>query len=133
MTTDSAALDALLLLSRARAAANASLDKALSRVGLWLDDLAVLTLLDDRPLSRDDLGAALSLSASETVRRIRPMEKLSWVERTDAGIALTPTGRALLDEASGLAANRAEVWLAEASLSDSDIASLRELLSRLTE
>lgn len=131
LPADSPALTALLLISRARAAANAALDQALSRVGLWLDDLALLQALADGPLPRARLASALSASVSETVRRVKPMEKLSWVTRTDDGsIALTDVGRSLLDEALGLAANRSETWLAD-YLDQKEIETLNSLLGRL--
>lgn len=131
LPADSPALTALLLISRARASANAALDQALSRVGLWLDDLALLQALADGPLPRARLASALSASVSETVRRVKPMEKLSWVTRTDDGsIALTDVGRSLLDEALGLAANRSETWLAD-YLDQKEIETLNSLLGRL--
>jgi DNA-binding MarR family transcriptional regulator len=128
---DSPSLDALIALSRATASASLALDKTLSRVGLWLNDLSLLMFLIDGPLARDELASALKISQSEALRRVKPMEKLNWLEREAAiGIALTPVGTALVDEASGLAANRAEVWLGE-WLSEEDVLALVGLLGRV--
>jgi DNA-binding MarR family transcriptional regulator len=128
---DSPALDALISLSRATASANLALDKTLSRVGLWLKDLSLLMFLVDGPLTRAELAGSLKTSQSETVRRVKPMEKLNWIERdTDGRFALTAVGAALVDEAGGLAANRAEVWLGEL-LSDEDVLVLSSLLGKL--
>jgi hypothetical protein len=127
VTPSSPALDALILLTRASAGATLALDNALSRVGLWLNDLSLLQLLRDAGrdgLSRVDLAALLS-------RRIKPMEKLDWIARTESGnFRLSDNGRALELEASGLAANRSEHWLA-GLLNDSEISQLVTLLGKL--
>jgi hypothetical protein len=134
VTPSSPALDALILLTRANAGATLALDNALSRVGLWLNDLSLLQLLRDAGrdgLSRVDLAALLSQSQSETLRRIKPMEKLDWIARTESGnFRLSDNGRALELEASGLAANRSEHWLA-GLLNDSEISQLVTLLGKL--
>jgi DNA-binding MarR family transcriptional regulator len=130
----SPALDALLLLSRSNAAANASLDRALSRVGLWLNDLSLLTYVQDAGaagLSRAALAELLRQSQSETLRRVKPMEKLGWLERTaDGSFALTLDGKARVVEATGLAASKSESWLGD-FLSEDEIATLSKLLARL--
>jgi DNA-binding MarR family transcriptional regulator len=129
---ESTALDALVLLIRATASANAALDKTLSRVGLWLTDLSLLRFLANGPRDRAGLAADLELSQSEALRRLKPMEKLNWIERDAAGaFALTAVGRGLVDEASGLAANRAEIWLGE-RFDDAEIETLKSLLLRLS-
>ena len=61
----SPALDAVLLLVRTTAAANAALDPALSQVGLWLTDLSLLRFVRDTGpggIPRVDLAAALRQS-----------------------------------------------------------------------
>ncbi len=127
----SPALDALIALSRATASANLALDKTLSRVGLWLNDLSLLIFLSDGSLTRAELASKLSQSESETLRRVKPMEKLNWIERdSDGRFALTAVGEALVDEAAGLAANRAAVWLGE-RLSTEETAELSRLLAKL--
>jgi DNA-binding IclR family transcriptional regulator len=124
-------LDALIALSRATASANLALDKTLSRVGLWLNDLSLLIFLSDGSLTRAELASKLSQSESETLRRVKPMNKLNWIERdSDGRFALSAVGVALVDEASGLAANRAEVWLGE-RLSADETAELSRLLVKL--
>lgn len=115
--TTSRALDVLLLLTRANSSASAALDPALSRVGLWLADLSLLSTVADAGevgLHRDELARSLHTSPSETVRRIRPLEKLNWLRRSNEGmIVLTDAGHAVVAEGSGLATNRAEALLAE--------------------
>ena len=134
MTSSSPALEALILLTRVNAEATAALDKALSRVGLWLNDLSLLGLLRDagaEGLSRTDLARALSQSQSQTLRRVKPMEKLDWIARTDTGnFRLSSHGRALELEASGLAANRSEAWLAGVLDAD-EISQLTSLLRKI--
>ena len=134
MTSSSPALEALILLTRVNAEATAALDKALSRVGLWLNDLSLLGLLRDagaEGLSRADLARALSQSQSQTLRRVKPMEKLDWIARTDVGnFRLSSHGRALELEASGLAANRSEAWLAGVLDAD-EISQLTSLLRKI--
>jgi DNA-binding MarR family transcriptional regulator len=124
-------LDALIALSRAAASANLALDKTLSRVGLWLNDLSLLLFLSDGPLSRAELAAKVRQSESEALRRVKPMEKLNWIERDAEGrFALSAVGIALVDEAGGLAANRAEVWLGE-RLSAEEVLVLSRVLGKL--
>ena len=134
MSSSSPALEALILLTRVNAEATAALDKALSRVGLWLSDLSLLGLLRDagaEGLSRADLARALSQSQSQTLRRVKPMEKLDWIARTDAGnFRLSSHGRALELEASGLAANRSEAWL-DGVLDADEISQLTVLLRKI--
>lgn len=134
MTSPSPALEALILLTRVNAEATAALDKALSRVGLWLNDLSLLGLLRDagmEGLSRADLAKALSQSQSQTLRRVKPMEKLDWIARTDVGnFRLSSHGRALELEASGLAANRSEAWL-DGVLDSDEISQLTSLLRKI--
>jgi len=131
---DSPTLPALLALSRAHRVANLALDPALSRVGLWLDDLALLTLLRDAGeggLTRERLAASAAMPVSEALRRARQFEKLGRVRRTDEGaFVLTADGDALVAEGSALAASAGAAWT-EGVLDAAETATLADLLGRL--
>jgi DNA-binding MarR family transcriptional regulator len=133
--SDSPALDAVLLLTRANSAAHAALEETLGQVGLALDELSLLTFVRDAGsagLQRAALASALRLPQSETLRRAKQLEKLNRLERSEDGaFVLTGGGRTLLDEATGLAARRSRSWLAE-SLSAEQVASLAYMLRELT-
>ena len=88
------------------------LDKNLGAIrGISLAEYRLLRALGDAPASqasRVDLADAVGLTPSGVTRALRPMEKLSIVStvksKRDARLtiaALTPTGRELLDDASG--------------------------------
>ncbi len=89
------------------------LDHSLSAIrGISLAEYRLLRALGDAPgsqASRVDLAQAVGLTPSGVTRALRPMEKLSIVStlksKRDARLAiaaLTPAGRELLDDASGV-------------------------------
>jgi len=89
------------------------LDNSLSAIrGISLAEYRLLRALGDTPgsqASRVDLAEAVGLTPSGVTRALRPMEKLSIVStvksKRDARLAiaaLTPAGRELLDDASGV-------------------------------
>ena len=89
------------------------LDKSLGAIrGISLAEYRLLRALGDAPgsqASRVDLAEAVGLTPSGVTRALRPMEKLSIVStvksKRDARLAiaaLTPAGRELLDDASGV-------------------------------
>lgn len=133
--SDSPALDAVLLLTRANSAAHAALEETLGQVGLSLDELSLLSFVRDAGtsgLQREGLASALRLPQSETLRRAKQLEKLNRLERGEDGeFLLTIDGRTLLDWATGLSAKRSRAWLAE-SLSSEQVASLALMLRQLT-
>jgi DNA-binding MarR family transcriptional regulator len=89
------------------------LDSSLGAIrGISLAEYRLLRALGDAPgsqASRVDLAEAVGLTPSGVTRALRPMEKLSIVStvksKRDARLAiaaLTPAGRELLDDASGV-------------------------------
>jgi DNA-binding MarR family transcriptional regulator len=89
------------------------LDKSLGAIrGISLAEYRLLKALGDAPgaqASRVDLAEIVGLTPSGVTRALRPMEKLSIVStvksKRDARLAiasLTPAGRELLDDASGV-------------------------------
>jgi DNA-binding MarR family transcriptional regulator len=89
------------------------LDSSLGAIrGISLAEYRLLRALGDAPgsqASRVDLARAVGLTPSGVTRALRPMEKLSIVStvksKRDARLAiaaLTPAGRELLDDASGV-------------------------------
>ena len=80
--------------------------------GISLAEYRLLRALADAPgsqASRVDLAQAVGLTPSGVTRALRPMEKLGVVStmksKRDARLAiaaLTPTGREVLDDASGV-------------------------------
>jgi DNA-binding MarR family transcriptional regulator len=89
------------------------LDRSLSAIrGISLAEYRLLKALGDAPgsqASRVDLAEAVGLTPSGVTRALRPMEKLNIVStvksKRDARLAiaaLTPAGRELLDDASGV-------------------------------
>ena len=89
------------------------LDKSLGAIrGISLAEYRLLRALGDAPgsqASRVDLAELVGLTPSGVTRALRPMEKLSIVStvksKRDARLAiaaLTPAGRELLDDASGV-------------------------------
>jgi len=98
------------------------LDKSLGAIrGISLAEYRLLRALGDAPgsqASRVDLAEAVGLTASGVTRALRPMEKLSIVStvksKRDARLAiaaLTPAGRELLDDASGVVDDTMEAVL----------------------
>lgn len=89
------------------------LDHSLGAIrGISLAEYRLLRALGDAPgsqASRVDLAEAVGLTPSGVTRALRPMEKLGIVStvksKRDARLAiaaLTPAGRELLDDASGV-------------------------------
>lgn len=89
------------------------LDHSLAAIrGISLAEYRLLRALGDAPgsqASRVDLAEAVGLTPSGVTRALRPMEKLGIVStvksKRDARLAiaaLTPAGRELLDDASGV-------------------------------
>ena len=89
------------------------LDSSLGSIrGISLAEYRLLRALADAPnsqASRVDLAHAVGLTPSGVTRALRPMEKLGMVttikSKRDARLALaalTPSGRELVDDASGV-------------------------------
>jgi DNA-binding MarR family transcriptional regulator len=89
------------------------LDSSLAAIrGISLAEYRLLRALGDAPgaqASRVDLASAVGLTPSGVTRALRPMEKLGIVatvkSKRDARLAiaaLTPAGRELLNDASGV-------------------------------
>jgi DNA-binding MarR family transcriptional regulator len=120
MPTDN--LDAVLALANAYAEASRSLEvAALSFAELRL--LIAVREAGDRGRRPTDLARELRVTASGVTRALLPLEKRGIVERKrDPGDArashavLTRTGRALLDDATGAAAERAAKLLRRLSV-----------------
>ncbi len=101
------------------------LDAALGAVrGISLAEYRLLRALGDAPrslASRVDLAQAVGLTPSGVTRALRPMEKLGIVStlksKRDARLAiaaLTPAGRELLGDASGVVDDTMRAILARA-------------------
>jgi len=115
------------------------LDKSLGAIrGISLAEYRLLRALDDAPgsqASRVDLAEAVGLTPSGVTRALRPMEKLSIVStvksKRDARLAiaaLTPAGRELLDDASGVVDDTMKVLLKRSPEMTDKIADLTGLL-----
>ena len=115
------------------------LDKSLGAIrGISLAEYRLLRALGDAPASqasRVDLADAVGLTPSGVTRALRPMEKLSIVStvksKRDARLAiaaLTPAGRELLDDASGVVDDTMNVLLKRSPEMAGKIVELIELL-----
>ncbi len=115
------------------------LDKSLGAIrGISLAEYRLLMALGDAPASqasRVDLADAVGLTPSGVTRALRPMEKLSIVStvksKRDARLtiaALTPTGREVLDDASGVVDDTMKVLLKRSPEMAGKIVELIELL-----
>ena len=115
------------------------LDKSLGAIrGISLAEYRLLRALGDAPgsqASRVDLAEAVGLTPSGVTRALRPMEKLSIVStvksKRDARLAiaaLTPAGRELLDDASGVVDDTMNVLLKRSPEMSGKIVELTELL-----
>ena len=115
------------------------LDKSLGAIrGISLAEYRLLRALGDAPgsqASRVDLAEAVGLTPSGVTRALRPMEKLSIVStvksKRDARLAiaaLTPAGRELLDDASGVVDDTMKVLLKRSPEMTDKIADLTGLL-----
>ena len=98
------------------------LDSSLGSIrGVSLAEYRLLRALADAPnsqASRVDLAQAVGLTPSGVTRALRPMEKLGMVStlksKRDARLALaalTPAGRELVDDASGVVDDTMKVLL----------------------
>lgn len=131
MSTDEAAdcasvpnLEAALTLAWAKSSLDTTVGAALSRVGLSLDDLRRLRLIDARPqgLGREDLAEAMGETLSQAVRASLPLVKLGWLSRSESGaFSLTDSGRFLVEQSEGIAEKAARRWFAENGLDPSEV------------
>jgi len=117
------------------------LDKSLGAIrGISLAEYRLLRALGDAPASqasRVDLAEAVGLTPSGVTRALRPMEKLSIVStvksKRDARLAiaaLTPAGRELLDDASGVVDDTMKVLLKRSPEMADKIVELTDLLDK---
>jgi DNA-binding MarR family transcriptional regulator len=115
------------------------LDKSLGAIrGISLAEYRLLKALGDAPgsqASRVDLAEVVGLTPSGVTRALRPMEKLSIVStvksKRDARLAiaaLTPAGRELLDDASGVVDDTMKTVLKRSPVLADKIVEFTELL-----
>ena len=115
------------------------LDKSLGAIrGISLAEYRLLKALGDAPgsqASRVDLAEVVGLTPSGVTRALRPMEKLSIVStvksKRDARLAiaaLTPAGRELLDDASGVVDDTIKTVLKRSPVLADKIVEFTELL-----
>lgn len=115
------------------------LDKSLGAIrGISLAEYRLLRALGDAPgsqASRVDLAEVVGLTPSGVTRALRPMEKLSIVStvksKRDARLAiaaLTPAGRELLDDASGVVDDTMKTVLKRSPVLADKIVEFTELL-----
>lgn len=132
-----------LALSDAAQAVARRLDLSLGAIrGISLAEYRILAALADKPearASRVDLAQSVGLTPSGITRALRPMEKLGMVvtvkSKRDARLAiagLTPAGRELLNDATGVVADTMASVVERASLDDSEINLAINLLARLS-
>ena len=121
---DSPHLESALALASAASFLDSAISAALSRVGISFTDLRRLRLIGARPqgLNREDLAEAMGEPRSHAVRSSLPLVKLGWLSRAESGeFALTDSGRALIDQAEGLAEKAAGRWFTDTGLSPTDV------------
>ena len=115
------------------------LDHSLGAIrGISLAEYRLLRALADAPgsrASRVDLAEAIGITPSGVTRALRPMEKLGIVStvksKRDARLAiaaLTPAGRDLVDDASGVVDDAMAALLARSRKAMSSLDRLTELL-----
>ena len=115
------------------------LDSSLGAIrGISLAEYRLLRALGDAPgaqASRVDLAETVGLTPSGVTRALRPMEKLGIVatlkSKRDARLAiaaLTPAGRELLSDASGVVDDTMKTVLQRAPKVTADLDKLIELL-----
>jgi len=120
------------------------LDNCLGSIrGISLAEYRLLRALGDAPnaqASRVDLAHAVGLTPSGVTRALRPMEKLGIVStvksKRDARLAiaaLTPAGRELLDDASGVVDDTMKGFLAHSPKAASRMNELLALLQDLSQ
>lgn len=123
------------LLDLIDAAANAAsvLDRALVRIGLGCEELRVLSAVGapgPGGLSIRTAATVLSVSSSTALRRMRPLEKLGWVEkRGPMMFALTESGQRIEAEGRDICSDASEHYWAR-TLSATERASLANLLAK---
>lgn len=129
----SGGLETIMLLASAQSAAASAADATLSRIGISIDDLRLLTAIGRTDPDRSELARMMHATPSQTIRKVRPLEKLGWIQRTaDAHFQLTASGRAILDEAALLADDSTERWLLDRLLLQ-QVDQLRTALRSLAE
>jgi DNA-binding MarR family transcriptional regulator len=115
------------------------LDSSLGAIrGVSLAEYRLLKALGDAPgaqASRVDLAEAVGLTPSGVTRALRPMEKLGIIttlkSKRDARLAiaaLTPAGRELLSDASGVVDDTMKTVLQRAPKVSADLDQLIELM-----
>lgn len=118
------------------------LDNSLGPIrGISLAEYRLLRALGDAPnsqASRVDLAQSVGLTPSGVTRALRPMEKLGIVStvksKRDARLAiaaLTPAGRDLLNDASGIVDGTMAVLLERSGKVEAQLPELIELLRDL--
>lgn len=109
-------VDLCLALTLAQSRLALVVDEALGiHHGLSLRELALLDALRQGPAGGSSLralAAALSQSASATLRQALPLEKTGLVERTTPGLALRPAGTRVLKQARDTAEEAGQETLA---------------------
>lgn len=119
-------LEAALVLASAKSSLDTAIGTVLTRVGLALDDLRRLRIIGAQPqgLTRENLAEAMGESRSHAVRSSLPLVKLGWLSRAESGeFALTDSGRALIDQAEGLAEKAAHRWFTDTGLNPTEVIS----------
>lgn len=110
-----AVLDLLDLVDAAAAAAFV-LDRALARIGLGTDELRMLTAVAAGGTAGTSIRSAadaLSVPGSAALRRLRPLEKLGWIERVEPGaFILTESGHGIEAEGRDICADATEKYCA---------------------
>lgn len=126
-------LEAAMLVSRAKSGLDERISAALVRVGLSFDDLRLLQTIGQSVdgLSLQTLAGTLASTGSHTLRAVRPLEKLGWVDRdSDRNFVLTDSGRALVDQSEGIAEAAAQRWFADTGTGPAQVTTA---LAALTE
>lgn len=110
-------LELAIKLTQATTSLNAQISARLDRVGLSFTDFLRLQTIGTADKNLRDIATVMNESGSEALRATRPLEKLGWTKRSESGVfALTDSGRALVDQAEGLAEAAATRWFADRSI-----------------
>lgn len=125
----------LLDLIDAAARATALMDRSMARIGIGSEELRVLSAIGAGGPDGTSIGSAataLSVSSSTTLRRIRPLEKLGWIEkRGSMSFALTDSGRAIAREGRDICSD-ATLRMQEGCLSGAEQDVLAGLLTKIS-
>jgi DNA-binding MarR family transcriptional regulator len=143
MTTSSPALAFSLALGDAAQRVAQRLDSVLGAVrGISLAEYRLLAALAAAPgarASRVDLALAVGLTPSGVTRALKPMEKTGIVatlrSKRDARLAiagLTPAGRELLDDATGIVEETIEEFIDRSPVSVDELDAAITLLRKLS-